>query len=167
MNDQQNDNDSTIEKDSSVLVSNNDTTVKENSKEAAVNNVSEETNEDTAVVEAPSNSVVFEFSVMNPVVVQDLEILLNFAKEELFTKTKFLFRPDDLNVGNRAYNLFVKCCKEKLQGIRKVQDSNFEQYYLNFIWTQGTRGRPNLIQRGLTSKRSAVQTYMAYRFAGK
>jgi hypothetical protein len=41
----------------------------------------------------------------------DMKVLVEYIKNDLFPKAKFVYGKDDWDVGGRIYNDYIKCCK--------------------------------------------------------
>ena len=105
-----------------------------------------------------------------PIVVkEDLLLLSQWAKVDLFEKVKFLYNPEkDLQVNGRLYKLFINDCKDRLVGLKgPMAVGEYRRMYVELLWQEANKKRRNLIATGLVTRRSSVYTAMQNRFVGK
>jgi hypothetical protein len=100
---------------------------------------------------------------------EDLLLVSQWAKTDLFEKVKFLYNPDkDLQVNGRLYKLFVNECKERLVGLRgPMAIGDYRRVYVELLWQEANKKRKNLVANALTTRRSSVYSAMQNRFVGK
>ena len=99
----------------------------------------------------------------------DLILLSQWAKNELFEKVKFLYNPEkDLRVNGALYTLFVSDCHSRLVGLKSpIATGEYRKMYVQFLWQEGNKRKVNLVANGLTKRRSVVYAAMQIRFVGK
>lgn len=100
----------------------------------------------------------------------DLGIVNNWVRYELFKKVKFVYEPEIDCVYNGAlYRQFKKHCSTKLIGLKMDPDMRQSQknLYLQSIWYDATQKKNNLIMDGLNARRSCIYSIMQNRFTGK
>jgi hypothetical protein len=101
---------------------------------------------------------------------EDLELLAQWVRTDLFDRVKFLYNPEkDLRVGGALYQAFVRDCRERLVGLKGPQASaqEYSSMYLELLWREANKKKKNVVANGLTSKRSSVYSAMQNRFIGK
>jgi hypothetical protein len=100
---------------------------------------------------------------------EDLDVLRNWVKKELFEKVKFLYDTDgELRVNGALYCHFVRNCKERLIGLRVPEAvGEYRRLYVELLWQEANRKRRNLISGGLTMRRSSVYSGMQNQFVGE
>lgn len=109
-------------------------------------------------------------SAEKPTVAQeDLEIMSQWVRTDLFDKVKFLYNPEkDLQVNGALYKLFITNCKERLVGLRGPHaTAEYRRMYVELLWQEGNKKRRHVVANGLTSRRSSVYSAMQNRFVGK
>jgi hypothetical protein len=98
---------------------------------------------------------------------QDLSLVSQWAKCDLFEKVKFLYNQEkDLEVGGMLYKLFVNDCKDRLVGL-KGTFGEYRKIYVELLWQEANKKKCNLVANGLTTRRSSVYATMQHRFVGK
>ena len=125
------------------------------------------TNENNTLQDEEDNVDTELFNDNNSVVVDDLKLLHNFAKQQIFLWIKFIFNKSSLNIGGQIYQVYIKECAPKLKGIKSLKDVSNKNKYFNFIWKTGTSRGSSAVQSGLSAKRSSIYTYMYNKFQGK
>jgi hypothetical protein len=100
---------------------------------------------------------------------EDMALLSQWAKNDLFEKVKFLYNPEkDLKVNGSLYNLFVADCKSRLVGLKSpLANGEYRKMYVQFLWQEGNKKKVNVVANGLTTRRSGVYAAMQNRFVGK
>ena len=100
---------------------------------------------------------------------EDLAIVTQWVKNELFEKVKFLYNPEhELQVNGILYNLFVDDCKGRLVGLNTpTATGEYRRMYVELLWNEANKKKKNLVANGLTAKRSSVYSAMQNRFVGK
>ena len=105
---------------------------------------------------------------------EDLELVAQWTKEELFDKVRFLYNQEhDLRADGPLQKLFIRNCKRRLVGIRQATGGTkedrlcYERLYINMLWAEANKKKRNLIAVGLTVRRSSVYSAMQNRFVGK
>ena len=101
---------------------------------------------------------------------EDLLIISQWVRKELFVNVKFLYQPDeDLAVNGQIYKKFRHDCKDRLVGLklaaRKSQD--YRENYVKSLWNEATRKKCNLVANGLNARRSSIYSATQNRFSGK
>ena len=93
----------------------------------------------------------------------DLKVLVEYIKQDLFQKAKFVLGKDEWDVGGMIYRDYIKCCTDRigLQSMTVVE----RRKHMEKIWMQGLNKK--LQKRALVQKRSAIYTVMQNKFAGK
>ena len=93
----------------------------------------------------------------------DMKVLVDYIKNDLFPKAKFVYGKDDWDVGGRIYNDYIKCCKGRigLQTMTEVDRSR----HMEKIWMRALNKK--IQKKSLVQKRSAVYTVMQNKFTGK
>jgi hypothetical protein len=93
----------------------------------------------------------------------DMKVLVEYIKNDLFPKAKFVLGKDDWDVGGRIYNDYIKCCKGRigLQTMTEVDRSR----HMEKIWMRALNKK--IQKKSLVQKRSAVYTVMQNKFTGK
>lgn len=100
---------------------------------------------------------------------EDLAIINNWVRQDLFKKVKFLYDPDrDLLVNGNLFTRFKNGCSSKLIGIKvnAGMSGDFKDLYLNNLWMYATKKKKNLIMDGLNARRSCIYSSMQNRFTG-
>ena len=128
-----------------------------------------EPSQDDVVAPSPENEVDCKnlFKHDHPVVMGDLKVLRNFAKEYLFEMIKFVFHKSTLDIGNLIYEIYMRECTPKLTGTKMLKNDIKKKMYCNFIWTTGTTSNRPAVQSGLSSRRTTVYNFMHNKFQGK
>jgi hypothetical protein len=120
---------------------------------------------------AENNSTVLTvYTGGKPTVLQeDLQLLSQWVKSDLFEKVKFLYDPtEELKVDGPLFNLFVVDCKDRLVGLKDPKAiDGYRRLYVELLWQEASRKNTNLIASGLTTRRSSVYSAMQSRFVGK
>ena len=94
---------------------------------------------------------------------EDLVLLVNYIKNNLYPKVKFIYNPEvDLAVTGKIYNHFKTTCKDRIGG-RCITEPNRETY-METIWTMGAN--KHMQKTALSQKRCAVYTVMQNKFSG-
>jgi hypothetical protein len=92
----------------------------------------------------------------------DLKVLVEYIKNDLFAKAKFVLGKDEWDVGGRIYKDYMKCCAGRI-GLQTMTDSNRESYMKN-IWM--TALNKKMQKKALVQKRSSIYTVMQNKFTG-
>ena len=92
----------------------------------------------------------------------DLKVLVEYIKNDLFPKAKFVLGKDDWDVGGTIYKDYIKCCKGSV-GLYTMTVEERETY-MEKIWLRGLNKK--LQKRALAQKRSAIYTVMQNKFTG-
>ena len=95
--------------------------------------------------------------------INDQRALVEYIKNDLFPKVKFVYDNEDWEVGNRIYNDYLKKCNEKM-GLRTMTEVE-KTRNMEKIWLSAQT--KNLQKKALVQKRSAVYTVMRNKFDGK
>ena len=92
----------------------------------------------------------------------DLKVLVEYIKQDLFQKAKFVLGKDEWDVGGMIYKDYVKCCMGRigLQSMTEVERGK----HMEKIWMQALNKK--IQKRALVSKRSAIYTVMQNKFSG-
>jgi hypothetical protein len=100
---------------------------------------------------------------------EDLVVLSQWVKGDLFEKVKFLYNPEkDLQVDGVLYNEFVKDCKGRLVGLNcPLATREYRRMYVELLWKEANGKKRNVVANGLTVRRSSVYSAMQNRFVGK
>ena len=100
---------------------------------------------------------------------EDLDVLATWVKKELFKKVKFLYDANkDLRLNGELYCHFVRCCKEKLVGLKGTEAvGEYRRLYVELLWQEANQKRRNLVGNGLPMRRSSVCSGMQNQFVGK
>jgi hypothetical protein len=93
----------------------------------------------------------------------DMKVLVDYIKNDLFPKAKFVYGKDDWDVGGRIYNDYIKCCKGRV-GLQTMTDVDRERH-MEKIWMRALNKK--LQKKSLVQKRSAIYTVMQNKFIGK
>ena len=97
---------------------------------------------------------------------EDLMLVSQWAKVDLFEKVKFLYNQDkDLQVNGMLYKLFVNDCKDRLVGLKGTV-GDYRRVYVELLWQEANKKKRNLVANGLTTRRSSVYATMQNRFVG-
>ncbi len=92
----------------------------------------------------------------------DLKVLVEYIKNDLFLKAKFVLGKDEWDVGGMIYNDYIKCCNGRI-GLQTMTETQRERY-MEKIWMRGLNKR--LQKKALVQKRSAIYTVMQNKFTG-
>jgi hypothetical protein len=92
----------------------------------------------------------------------DLKVLVEYIKNDLFLKAKFVLGKDEWEVGGMIYNDYMKCCNGRI-GLQTMTETQRERY-MEKIWMRGLNKR--LQKKALVQKRSAIYTVMQNKFTG-
>ena len=130
--------------------------------------ISTEDNVPTVIVTTHLNPVTPTTPARLVVNLEDLEVLSNWVKKELFEKVKFLYDADtELRLNGEVYCHFVRSCKDRLIGLKGVDAvGEYRRLYVELLWQEANQKRRNLIANGLTMRRSSVYTGMQNQFVG-
>ena len=93
----------------------------------------------------------------------DLRVLADYIKIDLFKKAKFVLGKDEWDVGGRIYNDYIKCCNGRI-GLTTMSDVVRERY-METVWMKALT--KNIQKKALVQKRSAIYTVMQNTFSGK
>lgn len=116
------------------------------------------------------NRVLGEQTVKDNHRLDDLAVLSRWVKLELFDAVKFLYKQEeDLKVNGTLFNMFIRDCRQRLVGLKVDAADNqaYRRMYVESIWSEATRKRNNIINDGLSARRSGVYSAMQNRFFGK
>jgi hypothetical protein len=92
----------------------------------------------------------------------DLKVLVEYIKNDLFPKAKFVLGKDEWDVGGTIYNDYIKCCDGRI-GLQTMTEAGRERY-MEKIWMRALNKK--LQKRALVQKRSAIYTVMQNKFTG-
>jgi hypothetical protein len=92
----------------------------------------------------------------------DLKVLVEYIKNELFPKAKFVLGKDEWDVGGTIYKDYIKCCQGRI-GWRSMTETENERY-MEKIWMKALNKKVQ--KKALVQKRSAIYTVMQNKFAG-
>ncbi len=92
----------------------------------------------------------------------DQRVLVEYIKNDLFPKAKFVLGKDEWDVGGMIYKDYIKCCSDRI-GLRTMSDVVRESHMKNIWMTALTR---KLQKKALVQKRSATCTVMQNKFTG-
>jgi len=93
----------------------------------------------------------------------DLKVLVEYIKNDLFPKAKFVLGKNEWDLGGTIYKDYLKCCGGRI-GLSTMTDVVRERY-MEVIWMKAlTR---NIQKKALVQKRSAIYTVMQNKFTGK
>jgi hypothetical protein len=93
----------------------------------------------------------------------DQKVLVEYIKNDLFPKVKFVYDNKDWDVGKKIYNDYLKKCKDKM-GLRTKTETERKKH-MEKIWLSAQT--KDLQKKALVQKRSAVYTVMRNKFEGK
>ena len=93
----------------------------------------------------------------------DMKVLVDYIKNDLFPKAKFVYGKDDWDVGGRIYNDYIKCWKGRI-GLQTMIDVDRERH-MEKIWMRALNKK--IQKKSLVQKRSAIYTVMQNKFIGK
>jgi hypothetical protein len=92
----------------------------------------------------------------------DQRVLVEYIKNDLFPKAKFVLGKDEWDVGGMIYKDYIKCCKGRI-GLQTMTEVERERH-MEKIWM---RALTKKVQgKALVQKRSAVYTVMQNKFTG-
>jgi len=94
----------------------------------------------------------------------DLKVLVEYIKNDLFPKAKFVLGKDEWDVGGRIYKDYIKCCDGRIGRLQAMTDDAREKY-MEKIWMMALNKK--LQKKALVQKRSAIYTVMQNKFTGK
>ena len=92
----------------------------------------------------------------------DLKVLVEYIKNDLFPKAKFVLGKDEWDVGGMIYNDYIKCCNGRI-GLQTMTETQRERY-MEKIWMRALNKK--LQKKVLVQKRSAIYTVMQNKFTG-
>jgi hypothetical protein len=92
----------------------------------------------------------------------DLKVLVEYIKNDLFPKEKFVLGKDKWEVGGMIYNDYIKCCNGRI-GLQTMVEVVRERY-MEKIWMRALNKK--LQMKALVQKRSAIYTVMQNKFTG-
>ena len=92
----------------------------------------------------------------------DLKVLVEYIKNDLFPKAKFVLGKDEWDVGGRIFNDYIKCCKGRI-GLCTMTEVERDRY-MEKIWMKALN--KNVQKKALVQKRSAIYTVMQNKFIG-
>jgi hypothetical protein len=93
----------------------------------------------------------------------DLKVLVEYIKNDLFPKAKFVLGKDEWDVGGTIYKDYMKCCDGRI-GMQTMTTGGRENH-MKTIWM--TALNKKLQKKALVQKRSAICTVMQNKFTGK
>ena len=93
----------------------------------------------------------------------DMKVLVEYIKNDLFPKAKFVYGKDDWDVGGRIYKDYIKCCKDRV-GLQTMTEVDRERH-MEKIWMRALNKK--IQKKSLVQKRSAIYTVMQNKFTGK
>jgi hypothetical protein len=93
----------------------------------------------------------------------DFRVLVEYIKNDLFPKAKFVLGKNEWDLGGRIYNDYIKCCHGRI-GLQTMTDVVRESY-MEKIWMKALT--KNMQKKALVQKRSAVYTVMQNKFTGE
>ena len=93
----------------------------------------------------------------------DMRVLVEYIRNDLFHKVKFVYVNDHWRVDGTIYKDYVKCCKGRI-GRQTMTSVQLEAYMKNLWLTALTKKLQN---KALVQKRSAIYTVMQNKFTGK
>jgi hypothetical protein len=84
---------------------------------------------------------------------EDLVLLSNWAKVDLFEKVKFLYNPEkDLQINGRLFKLFVNDCKDRLVGLKGPQAvGEYRRMYVELLWQEANQKKKNIVNSSLVT----------------
>jgi hypothetical protein len=92
----------------------------------------------------------------------DLKVLVEYIKNDLFQKAKFVLGKGEWDVGGMIYNDYIKCCRGRI-GLQTMTEVERERH-MEKIWMRAMNKK--LQKRTLVHKRSAIYTVMQNKFTG-
>ena len=93
----------------------------------------------------------------------DLKVLVEYIKNDLFPKAKFVLGKNEWDLGGIIYKDYLKCCHGRI-GLSTMTDIVRERY-MEVIWMKALT--KNIQKKALVQKRSAIYTVMQNKFTGK
>jgi hypothetical protein len=91
-----------------------------------------------------------------------IKILVEYIKNDLFPKAKFVLGKDEWDVGGRIYKDYIKCCSGRI-GLLTMTD-DVRQRYMETVWMKALNGKVQ--KKAMVQKRSAIYTVMQNKFIG-
>ena len=82
----------------------------------------------------------------------DLKVLVEYIKNDLFLKAKFVLGKDEWDVGGMIYNDYMKCCDGRI-GLQTMTETQRERH-MEKIWMRALNKK--LQKKALVQKRSAI-----------
>lgn len=101
---------------------------------------------------------------------EDLLIIAQWVRKELFVYVKFLYKPEeDLAIDGQIYRKFRLDCKDRLVGLKLAASKSqaYRESYVKSLWNEATRKKNNLFTSGLNARRSSIYSATQNRFNGK
>jgi len=101
---------------------------------------------------------------------EDLLIISQWVRKELFVYVKFLYKPeDDLAMGGEIYRKFRYDCKDRLVGLKMAasKSQEYRESYVKSLWNEATRKKCNVVTNGINARRSSIYSATQNRFNGK
>jgi hypothetical protein len=92
----------------------------------------------------------------------DLKVLVEYIKNDLFPKAKFVLGKEEWDVGRTIYKDYIKCCDGRI-GFQTMTVDERGKYMQN-IWLIALNKK--LQKKALVQKRSAIYTVMQNKFTG-
>jgi hypothetical protein len=92
----------------------------------------------------------------------DQRVLVEYIKNDLFPKAKFVLGKDEWDVGGMIYKDYIKCCHGRI-GLQTMTEAEREKH-MEKIWMRAMNKK--IQKKALAHKRSAVYTVMQNKFAG-
>jgi hypothetical protein len=92
----------------------------------------------------------------------NLKVLVEYIKNDLFPKAKFVLGKEEWDVGGMIYKDYLKCCDGRI-GLQTMTEVVRERY-MERIWMRAQNKK--LQKKALVQKRSAIYTIMQNKFAG-
>ena len=92
----------------------------------------------------------------------DQRVLVEYIKNDLFPKAKFVLGKDEWDVGGMIYEDYTKCCKGRI-GLQTMTEVERERH-MEKIWMRALNKKVQ--GKALVQKRSAVHTVMQNKFTG-
>ena len=92
----------------------------------------------------------------------DQRVLVEYIKNDLFPKAKFVLGKNEWDVGGMIYKDYIKCC----QGRIGLQTMTFvgRENHMEKIWMRALNKKVQ--KKALVQKRSAIYTVMQNKFTG-
>jgi hypothetical protein len=92
----------------------------------------------------------------------DMKVLVEYIKNDLFPKAKFVLGKNEWDVGGQIYNDYIKCCNGRI-GLQTMT-ADVRERYMETIWMKALNKKVQ--KRALVQKRSAIYTVMQNKFIG-